>query len=155
MTHPGIVTAIKPGFVTVQIESTSACAACAAHSKCGFAESKTKSLDIPITAGSGQQVADSNQQLPATSYQLPANLSVGDHVTVYISEERGLLAAWWAYFLPAMLLIAVAVTLSVLDIPEPLVILATLASLAIYILILYLLRKKLNHKFTLTLTTNH
>ena len=140
MTHPGIVTAIKPGFVTVQIESTSACAACAAHSKCGFAESKTKSLDIPTQS---------------LSHSVTQSLSVGDHVTVCISEERGLLAAWWAYFLPAMLLIAVAVTLSVLDIPEPLVILATLASLAIYILILYLLRKKLNHKFTLTLTTNH
>ena len=39
-THDGIVTATGPHSVTVQIKSVSACASCAAHAKCGFAESK-------------------------------------------------------------------------------------------------------------------
>lgn len=138
MTHSGTVTAVRPGFVTVEIESTSACAACAAHSKCGFAESKGKILDIPLSS------------LPASR----SSFTVGETVTVHIDESRGLLATWWAYILPALLLLSVAVTLSLFRLPEPLVILSTLATLVFYILLLLLLRKKLDSKFTLTITHN-
>lgn len=134
MEHPGIVTAVKPGFVTVQIESTSACAACAAHSKCGFAESKTKSLDIPI---------DEN---------FNDNFKVGDRVTVTIDHTRGLLATWWAYVVPAVLLMGAVVGFTLASLPEPAVILLSLAVLAVYILILFLLRKKLDSQFTLTVS---
>lgn len=134
MEHPGIVTAVKPRFVTVQIESTSACAACAAHSKCGFAESKTKSLDIPI---------DEN---------FNDNFKVGDRVTVTIDHTRGLLATWWAYVVPAVLLMGAVVGFTLASLPEPTVILLSLAVLAVYILILFLLRKKLDSQFTLTVS---
>ena len=134
MEHPGIVTAVKTGFVTVQIESTSACAACAAHSKCGFAESKTKSLDIPI---------DEN---------FNDNFKVGDRVTVTIDHTRGLLATWWAYVVPAVLLMGAVVGFTLAELPEPIVILLSLAVLAVYILILFLLRKKLDSQFTLTVS---
>lgn len=134
MEHPGIVTAVKPGFVTVQIESTSACAACAAHSKCGFAESKTKSLDIPI---------DEN---------FNDNFKVGDRVTVTIDHTRGLLATWWAYVVPAVLLMGAVVGFTLAELPEPAVILLSLAVLSVYILILFLLRKKLDSQFTLTVS---
>lgn len=133
MEHKGTVTALRPGFATVQIESTSACAGCAAHSKCGFAESKNKTLDIPTDASSN-------------------TFNIGDTVTVHIDSDRGLLATWWAYILPALLLLAVAVSLSLLHLPEPLVILLSLAALAVYTLILYLVRHKLNNKFSLSLT---
>ncbi len=131
MEHPGTVTAVKPGFVTVQITSVSACASCQAHSKCGFAESKTKTLDIPTT---------------------DSELKVGDPVTVTIDHSRGLAATWWAYVLPAILLIAVIVGLSLTGLSELLVVLFTFATLGLYILILYLFRKKLDSKFTLTVS---
>lgn len=138
MTHPGIVTAVKPAFVTVQIESTSACAACQAHARCGFAESKTKTLDIPLSHSPSQ-----------TTYQ------VGDTVTVTIDHTHGLLATWWAYILPALLLIAAIVAFSLAGLSEPLVILLSLLSLGLYILLLYLLRHKLDSRFTLTVTPIH
>ena len=131
MEHPGTVTAVKPGFVTVQITSVSACASCQAHSKCGFAESKTKTLDIPTT---------------------DSELKVGAPVTVTIDHSRGLAATWWAYVLPAILLIAVIVGLSLTGLSELLVVLFTFATLGLYILILYLFRKKLDSKFTLTVS---
>ena len=137
MEHPGTVTAVKPGFVTVQIESTSACAACEAHSKCGFAESKTKTLDIPT-----QAIKQANNQV----------FSIGDRVTVTIDHTRGLLATWWAYVLPALLLLAAVVGFSLASLSELAVILLSLAVLAVYILILFLLRKKLDSKFTLTIS---
>lgn len=132
MTHPGTVTAVKQGFVTVQITSVSACASCQAHSKCGFAESKTKTLDIP--SADWQQYAE------------------GQPVTVTIDHSRGLLATWWAYLLPALLILAVAVPLSLAGLSEPLVILLSFAALTLYLLLLWLLRKKLNSQFTLTLS---
>jgi len=165
MDHPGIVTAVKPGFVTVQIESTSACAACAAHSKCGFAESKTKTLDIPIpqdfktsrlrdfeTSGLRDFKTSGLRDFETSSF------AVGDRVTVTIDHTRGLLATWWAYVLPAILLIAVAVALSLAALPEPLVILLTFATLGLYLLVLYLFREKLDSRFTLelkSLNTHH
>ena len=157
MDHPGIVTAVKPGFVTVQIESTSACAACAAHSKCGFAESKTKTLDIPIS----QDIKTSGLRDFKTSRLRDfetSSFEVGDRVTVTIDHTRGLLATWWAYVLPAILLIAVAVALSLAALPEPLVILLTFATLGLYLLVLYLFREKLDSRFTLelkSLNTHH
>lgn len=133
MTHPGTVTAVKPGFVTVEIQSVSACASCQAHSRCGFAESKTKTLDIPFN----------NKHV---------TLNTGDRVTVHIDYSRGLLATWWAYVLPAILLLATTIGLSLAGLPEPAVILLSLAALALYTLLLFLYRKRLDSKFTLSLT---
>jgi sigma-E factor negative regulatory protein RseC len=113
-------------------ESTSACATCQAHSRCGFAESKNKTLDIPT--------------VDWQSY------TQGDRVTVHIDESRGMLAVWLAYVLPALIMLAVIIALSVAGLPEWIVILATLASLGLYILLLYLRRQKINTRFTLTLT---
>ncbi|MBR1766953.1 MAG: SoxR reducing system RseC family protein [Bacteroidales bacterium] len=137
VTHPGTVVATKKGLVTVQIESVSACASCQAHSRCGFAESKTKTLDIPLSRSTA--AAD-------------RGYSVGDAVVVTIDPSRGLLATLFAYLLPALILLAVVVTLSLLGIPEPLVILVALAALALYTLLLYLFRRPLDNHFTLTLS---
>lgn len=157
MDHPGIVTAVKPGFVTVQIESTSACAACAAHSKCGFAESKTKTLDIPISQDFKTSRLRDFKTSGLRDFET-SSFAVGDRVTVTIDHTRGLLATWWAYVLPAILLIAVAVALSLAALPEPLVILLTFATLGLYLLVLYLFREKLDSRFTLelkSLNTHH
>ena len=135
--HDGLVVAVSPKSVTVQIRSVSACASCAAHAKCGFAESKDKTLEIPT-----QAVKQSDSQ----------TFAVGDPVTVTIDHSRGLLAVWFAYLLPALLLIAVIVALSLAALPEGLVALAALATLAIYILILYLFRRRLDSRFTLTVS---
>ena len=147
MTHLGVVTAVKPGFVTVQIESTSACAACAAHSKCGFAESKTKTLDIPVEKKSNAS------GIPGRGYERTEwkEVNVGDKVTVTIDETKGLLATWWAYVIPALLLLAAVIGFSLASLSEPVVILLSLAILGLYILILFLLRQKLDSQFTLSL----
>ena len=157
MDHPGIVTAVKPGFVTVQIESTSACATCAAHSKCGFAESKTKTLDIPIPQDFKTSRLRDFKTSGLRDFET-SSFAVGDRVTVTIDHTRGLLATWWAYVLPAILLIAVAVALSLAGLPETLVILLTFATLGLYLLVLYLFREKLDSRFTLelkSLNTHH
>ena len=130
--HDGIVQHVKEGLVAVQIKSVSACATCQAHASCGFAESKDKTVEVPT--------ADWRQY------------NEGDHVTVHIDESRGMLAVWIAYVLPALLLIAVIVTLSLLHLPEWAVVLSAFATLGLYILALYLRRRKVENRFTLTIT---
>ena len=130
--HQGIVIAVKHGFVAVQIESTSACAGCAAHSRCGFAESKNKTLDIPTPDWH--------------SY------SVGQPVTVRIDQSRGLLAVWIAYVLPALLMLAAIAGLSLARLPEWAVVLSAFSVLGLYVLILYHRRRKVENHFTLTIT---
>ena len=138
---------MKPGFVTVQIESTSACASCAAHSKCGFAESKTKTLDIPV------EKKRNASGIPGRGCERTEwkEVNVGDKVTVTIDETKGLLATWWAYVIPALLLLAAVIGFSLASLSEPVVILLSLAILGLYILILFLLRQKLDSQFTLSL----
>ena len=132
MTHPGKILSVSNGQVKVQIRSVSACASCEAHSRCGFAESKDKTLLIDTP--DWQQWHE------------------GDEVLVHINQRNALLAVLIAYILPALLLLAVIITLSLAQLPEPLVILAAFLSLALYILLLILRRRKLNNKFTLTIT---
>ena len=132
--HDGIVTAVNKGVVTVRIEAVSACAACAAHGRCGFAESKEKSIEVPTSDWS--------------------RYSLGDAVTVHVDESRGMLAVWLAYVLPAILMIAVIVGLSLAGLPEWLVVLGSFTILGIYILILYLRRRHVERHFTLTITLN-
>lgn len=130
--HDGIVQKVRKGFVEVQIKSVSACASCQAHAHCGFAESKNKTVEVP-----------------SDDWQ---NYSEGERVTVHIDESRGMLAVWIAYVLPALLLIAVIVTLSFLHLPEWTVVLGAFVVLGLYILALYLSRQKVESRFTLTVS---
>lgn len=130
--HAGTVKAVASGSVEVVIESTSACASCAAHAKCGFAESKNKTVAIPT---------DDWQQYHE-----------GDTVTVHIDESRGMLAVWIAYVLPAVIMLAAIAIMTLLGSPEWAVALAALAVLAIYVGLLYILRRRIGRRFTLTVS---
>lgn len=129
-THDGVVLAARHGQVEVQIASTSACAACEAHAKCGFAESRNKTLSIP--SAEWQRFAE------------------GQKVKVNIDESRGMLAVWIAYVLPALAMLAVIIGLSCAGAAEWLVALAALAIVALYVGVLYLMRGRIGKKFTLT-----
>ena len=128
--HLGTVKAVREGSVDVEIESTSACATCQAHSRCGFAESKNKTVSVPT---------DQWQ-----SY------SEGNEVKVNIDESRGMLAVWIAYVLPALVMIGIIVALSTMGAAEWLVAIGAIAALGLYVGALYLLRNKIGKKFTLT-----
>lgn len=130
--HDGVVTGVRQGLVKVQIESTSACASCAAHAKCGFAESKNKTVEIPSV--DWQQYHE------------------GDHVQVHIDESRGMLAVWIAYVLPALLMLGAIIGLSVAGAPEWAVALSALGALGLYVLVLYLVRRRVEGRFTLTVS---
>lgn len=130
-THAGTVVRVTEGTVDVQIESTSACATCEAHSHCGFAESKNKTMAIPTTDW--------------------AKYTEGDAVNVHIDESRGLLAVWIAYVLPALLMLGIIVGLSLANAKEWMVAVSAIAVLAIYVLLLYFMKSRIGRTFTLNI----
>jgi sigma-E factor negative regulatory protein RseC len=129
--HPGVVTSVGKGRVTVKIEAVSACASCAAHGRCGFAESKDKTVEVPADNWNDYRE--------------------GQEVMVNIDESRGMLAVWLAYVLPAILMLAAIIGLTAAHVSEGLVALAALAVLGLYVLVLLLRRRHVERHFTLTI----
>lgn len=130
-THPGIVTAVTHRHVTVQMKVVSACASCEAHGRCGFAEKKDKIVEV--------DTPDWQQYQP------------GDSVTVVINSGRGLQAVLIAYVMPAIVLLGAFALFCCLRLSEPLVALLTLAVVGLYALFLYLIRHRLQRRFTFQL----
>ncbi len=129
-THDGIVTQVSPGALKVQMHVVSACSSCEAHAHCGFAESRDKIVDI--------QTPDWQQY------------HVGDEVKVIIRAGRGLLAVLVAYVFPALLLLAVFIALTLAHLPEVWVAIVTLLAVALYGGVLYLCRRRLQRRFTMS-----
>ena len=127
--HDGTVLATQKGRVDVRIEVLSACAHCAAHAKCGMADSKDKTVSAFTTDWQ--------------SYQ------PGEPVKVTLSEQNGLKAVRLAYVLPAIIILAAFAVLNIMKVPELWTALITLAVSACYAGILYLVRDRLQKKFAI------
>ncbi|MBR1644083.1 MAG: SoxR reducing system RseC family protein [Bacteroidales bacterium] len=125
--HDGVVTATHDGRVTVRITTLSACGGCAAHARCGFAESSERDIEV-----------DTPQW---DSY------AVGDAVSVNVTEGLGFSAVWWAYLLPALLLLAAVLVPLHMAVSEPAAIGIGIAVVALYYLVLYRFRGRLQRKF--------
>ena len=126
--HDGIVTAVSQGKVTVKIHSVSACSSCEAHGSCGFAEAKDKEFEIDTPEW------EQFQQ--------------GDIVTVSIRHSLGFEAVLWAYILPAVILLTSILTLLHFIASEGLAVLISLVVLALYFVVLYQFRDRLQRHFS-------
>ena len=130
VSHKGVVVAVDGNKIQVQIESVSACAACHAKGMCTLSDKEDKLIDIESPKA--------------------ADKKVGDVVTVVVAQQRGMQAVVLAYILPAIVVILSLVGLLNI-VSEPVAIILSLLLLAVYYLILYLLRNKISSKFVMTL----
>ena len=130
VSHKGVVVAVDGRRLKVQIESVSACAACHAKGMCTLSDKEEKLIDIEMPNGMEKKV--------------------GDVVTVVVTQQRGMQAVVLAYIIPAMVVILSLVALLNI-VSEPVAIILSLLSLAVYYVILYLFRNKINSKFVMTL----
>ena len=131
-THKGKVVQLNGVNVSVMIESQSACAACHAKGMCTLSDKEDKIIDIKV------------------STDRAANLSVGDEVMVAVSQQRGMQAVLLAYLLPAIVVV-VSLVAWLKVVPEPWAIVLALVVLALYYMLLYLFRNKLNSKFVMSI----
>lgn len=130
--HQGTVESIRDGHVCVKIVQTSACATCAAHKFCNSSESKEKLIDVYTK--------------DAFDYR------IGQSVNVFGTTSMGMQAVFWAFGVPFVVLVAVLyLTWMLSGGDEPLSALAAMGALAVYYLILYMCRHRMEKKFVFTI----
>lgn len=128
--HTGTVVSMTPQLTTVQIVSQSACSSCHAASLCGLSEFAEKAVQVPTS--------------PYAKY------GVGDEVQVVLKASMGMKAVWIAYFLPLLVLLAVALGLIALGVSEVVSGLCGIAAVGLYYLGVWLLRDRLRNEYVFT-----
>ena len=131
VSHRGRIVGMDPQWTTVQFEAQSACSSCHAAGLCGMSEMTEKTV----------QVAPD----PYASYQ------VGDEVEVVLKASMGIKAVWIAYMVPLLALLAVFFGATALGASELAAGLAGIASLAVYYLVVWLLRDRLQNEYVFTI----
>lgn len=130
ITHDGVVIKTEGSNVHVQIVSHSACAGCHARGACTASDSKEK----VIIAQSGG-----------------VEYSIGDRVTIIGSNSAAWYAVRLAFIYPILLAFIVLAGILVLTQSEVVACLGCLGVIAVYYLVLFLLRNKIETKFVFTL----
>lgn len=129
--HKGKVIKMTPQLTTVAILQHGACSACHAAGLCGMADIAEKAVEVPTD--------------PYASY------GVGDEVEVVLKASMGMKAVWLAYFIPLLVLLAVILGLIGLGVAEVPAGLGGIGAVAVYYLLLYVLRDKLKNEYVFTI----
>ncbi|MFI3317148.1 MAG: SoxR reducing system RseC family protein [Rikenellaceae bacterium] len=129
--HSGKVLSINGRKVRVEFSSQGACAGCQASAKCGMVDSSKREVEVVIG--------------PDESY------AVGQDVEVAIGYQMGIMSVIVAYVIPLIILIGVLCGATFIGLGEGLAALVTLISIAIYFVIVYIFRSKLDKQIKFTI----
>ncbi|MBR0331587.1 MAG: SoxR reducing system RseC family protein [Alistipes sp.] len=133
--HIGTVAEVSAKQVVVRITSRSACGSCAARSACGLAEAQEKLIEV--------RTADA------------ARYAVGDEVTVGVKPYIGAKAVGLAYVgALVVLILALVLSVGVFGVSEGVGVLITLAAVALYYGVLWLVKDKIEHTIQFTINKN-
>ncbi len=127
ISHPGKVISAGPDGTSVEILSSSACGSCHARALCGLGEYDRKVVKVPPD--------------PSALYEK------GEEVEVLLRASMGLKAVWLCYCVPLLALVGVALSSLALGAGELASALAGVGSVALYYLILWLFRKRLQNEY--------
>ena len=131
--HSGEVVRIDGNRVYVQMSVDSACSGCHARMVCGVDESKDKVVEVVTSL--------------AHDYQ------VGDSVEVALRQKSmGTISVMLAYVVPFFVLTFLLVGVVALGGGESLAAVAALAGVALYYVVLWLLRDKVKHRIEFIIT---
>lgn len=123
--HDGIVTQVADAFIIVTIQSQTACAGCHAKGACGMSEMTLKSI---------------------TAEKPNEDIKIGDKVIVSASSQNAMLSVLLAYIVPSILMIAILALLVLTGVSEVLAATLSLTAMAVYFIVIYLLRNKFAKK---------
>lgn len=130
--HHGEIIRIEGTTVQVRVLQASACSTCAAAQLCKSSESKEKVMTV--------NAADADRY------------AVGDKVVLRIDVRHGLQAAFLAYVVPLILIVAELAGVRMLGGSDGLAAMGCLLILAPYYGMLYALRDRISKKFEIRLT---
>lgn len=129
--HDGIVSSIENGIINVTIVATSACASCHAKGYCSAFGNADKIIEI------------NSEKYP--------DITPGDNVRVIIRESMGMIALLLSYIFPVVVLLIVLFATFNLTNHEGLAALASIGAVALYYVVLMLLKNKIKKHFTFEL----
>lgn len=133
--HIGTVAEVSAKQVVVRITSRSACGSCAARAACGLAEAQEKLIEV--------RTADA------------ARYAVGDEVMVGVKPYIGAKAVGLAYVgALVVLIVALVLSVGVFGVSEGVGVLITLAAVALYYGVLWLVKDKIEHTIQFTINKN-
>lgn len=131
-TRVGVVVEIEGEKVVVKIEQMSACAGCHSRNFCSSSDKKEKEIEVHTSQ--------------ADRY------AKGDRVKVGISTKLGFKAVLLAFLLPfAVLMLAMVSSLQIAGLDEAVSCLIALLATAVYYLVLYRYRRKIQKQFIFTI----
>jgi len=131
ITHRGRIIDITPETTTVGIISESACASCHAKALCSLSESKSKTIEVPTRGWD--------------------SFKPGDEVDVVLRTSMGFKAVWLSYVIPLFVLLAVLMTLLQFGKEELVSGLAAICAVAVYYLVIWLFRGRLQNEITFSI----
>ena len=127
ISHRGRIVSITPELTTVEIVSESACAACHAKGLCSLGDSTVKQVELPTRGWD--------------SY------AVGQEVNVVLRASMGHKAVWLAYVLPLIVMVAALLGTLSAGGTELVVGLVAIGAVALYYLVIWLLRGRLRNEY--------
>lgn len=127
ISHKGVVIKVTPQVTTVSFTQHGACSECHAAGLCGMGDMAEKAVEVPTD--------------PYTKRQ------VGDEVEVLLKASMGFKAVYLAYLIPLLIILAVILGLLALGVSEVISALSGLGAVAVYYLVLWLCRGKLQKEY--------
>ncbi len=128
--HDGTVVAVDKDYISVELLSKSACAACHAKGVCGASDEAVKVVEV------AQDITT-----------LSEDYQVGEKVNVVMSPSMGLQAIWLAYVIPLIVLLASILVFHLCKAGELVMGLGTLGIVAVYYFGVWLFRNKISRIF--------
>ena len=130
--HSGKILAVNPEFTSVELlESNAHCTGCHAVMLCGMGKVKKKVVQV--------------QTDPLTTYE------VGETVQVILTGQMGLKAVWIGYIAPLVILLVLLLVMIACHADELVAGLTAGGTVALYYLVLYLLRSRLVDEYIFTI----
>lgn len=129
--HRGIVESVEGRVVTVSVDRESACAGCHAKGICG---------------SSGEK------RLIAVETEYAATFERGERVVVaLLSQRMGFSSVIWGYVLPLVMMLALLFGIKVAGGTDGIAAIASLGGVALYYVVLYVLRQTIERKIKFTI----
>ena len=125
------ITAIKGGEVSLTVLRPSACSHCEVAGHCHASESRLETITLDRS-------------------QLPSDIALGDQVSLEMRSSLGMRAVLLTMVVPTLLIIAVTILLSYLEVSTLAQILIALGVATLYMLLLWLMRHRFERTFTFT-----
>ena len=125
------ITAINGGEVCLTVLRPSACSNCEVAGHCHASESRLETITLDRS-------------------QFPSDIALGDQVSLEMRSSLGMRAVLLTMVVPTLLIIAVTILLSYLEVGTLAQILIALGVAVAYMLLLWLLRDRFERTFTFT-----